>query len=256
MFKTSRNIKYPEKIIHSGTRIANVWIRKYGKKMKEFDELRLTCTYRDKQGCNYWDRETQCHQLTCPIISQKLYEQTELSVPKRIIKSVDNFNNKYLDKITPIGGDISETTQKIPANGILQKDPLIKEKKGTTVVTITTKETETEAPKQYEKSEKKINNSCDDTSELVNQDLKEPTNFSPTEGIHQQPQLFQERQETIVITPGRIKCDRCGDPINTKTCTSIRDPIGDTFYIHSNGQCRPGWDKIQEVRKRWLEKRK
>ena len=108
----------------------------------------------------------------------------------------------------------------------------------------------------YEESAKKINNSHDDTSESVDQDLTEPANFSPTESIHQQPQLFQERQETIVVTPGQIECDRCGDPITTETCTSIHDPSGDIFYIHPNGQCQPHWDKIQKARERWLNKRK
>jgi len=223
--------------------------------MKEFDELRVTCTYRDKQNCNYWDRETQCHQLACPMISQKLDNQTELSAPKRIIESIDNFDKRYLDKITPIDQHISENAQRSQDNGISQKLPPIKETQGTTVVTITTKQAKTEVS-QYEEPVKEIKNSYDDTSESMDQDLTEPANFSPTEGLQQQPQLLQERQETIVVTPGQKKCDRCGDLINTQTCTSIHDSSGAIFYIHPNGQCQARWDKVQEARKRWLKKRK
>ncbi|MHA2328829.1 MAG: hypothetical protein ACXACR_09955 [Candidatus Hodarchaeales archaeon] len=224
--------------------------------MKEFNEQRSTCTYRDKQKCNYWGRETQCHQLACPIISQKLYDQTELSVPRRIIESIDNFDNRHLDRITPIDRDISKNAQRGQGNGIQQKEPPIKETQGTTVVTITSKQTETKVPHKYKESAKEIKDSSDDTSESVDQHLTETTNFSPTERLHQQPQSFQERQETIVVTPGQIECDRCGNPINTETCTNIRDPSGDIFYIHPNGQCLPRLDKIEEVRERWLKKRK
>ncbi len=86
--------------------------------------------------------------------------------------------------------------------------------------------------------------------------MTEIPDFNPTEALQQQPQSFQERQETVMVTPGQLECDRCGDLINTETCTSIRDPSGEIFYLHPNGLCRPRWDKITEVREKWLKQRK
>ena len=112
---------------------------------------------------------------------------------------------------------------------------------------------DTKVPQQYERSTEVINTNHNDTKESVDQDLTEPTDFSPTEGLQEQSQLIQE---IIIVTPGQVKCDRCGHPINTETCTNISYPNGDQFYIHPNGRCRPRLDKLEEVRERWLKKLK
>ncbi|MFX0085373.1 MAG: hypothetical protein ACFFAU_06840, partial [Candidatus Hodarchaeota archaeon] len=63
--------------------------------MKEFNKISLNCVYRVKQRCSYWNNETQCHPLTCPIISQKYNDLTDPIIPKQIIESINNFDNKY-----------------------------------------------------------------------------------------------------------------------------------------------------------------
>jgi hypothetical protein len=238
----------------SQKRVINGGVRKNGKKMKEFNELRLTCMYREKQNCTYWDRETQCHRLACPIISQKLQDQTEQLIQKQIIESLDSFDKRHLDEAIPKDRQISKNTQKIQDKGTSQKLPLIKETQGTTVITLATKQQEIEITPHYEESLKEINQ--DNTSESKGQDLIETANSSVAENLYQQPQVFQERQETILIPLGQKICDRCGEPINTQTCTRIQNSNGEIFYIHPNGQCYARWDKIQEARKKWLMKHK
>ncbi|MFX1282508.1 MAG: hypothetical protein ACFFB5_02595 [Promethearchaeota archaeon] len=56
--------------------------------MKEFNETRKTCIYRDNQRCTYWQNETQCHFLACPLYSYKISETTKKGVKKRITDSV------------------------------------------------------------------------------------------------------------------------------------------------------------------------
>ncbi len=218
--------------------------------MKSFNEQRSTCKYREKQHCTYWTRKTQCHQLTCPIISQQFNEQLEPRIPRHIKESIDHFD-RVRERIPPSDQEIPKTTQRSQDEGTQQKERLMK--KTTTVITVTTTQKDPKVPQQYEESAEVINSNHDDAMESVDQDLTEPTNFSPTEGLQEQSQLIQE---TIIITPGQIKCDRCGNPINTETCTSICYPNGGLFYIHPKGQCRPRYDKLQEVRERWLKKLK
>ncbi len=224
--------------------------------MKKFNKKRSDCVYRVKQRCSYWNRETQCHQLTCPIISQEFHDLADLSMSKRIIESINNFDSKYLEKSTTIKQHIFEDSQSSKVNGIHQKGSHVKKTQGKTIVNTMTEETVIEVPRQVEELTNEIDVNHDDTRELANQDLTESTNLKSAEELYQQSHLNQERQETIVITPKEIQCDRCGDPIHTDTCTSIRDLNGVIFYVHANGLCRASWDKIQEVRKRWLKKRK
>ncbi|MFX0086835.1 MAG: hypothetical protein ACFFAU_14275 [Candidatus Hodarchaeota archaeon] len=224
--------------------------------MKEFNKISLDCVYRVKQRCSYWNSETQCHPLTCPIISQKYNDLTDPIIPKQIIESINNFDNKYLEKSTTIKQHLFEDAQSFQVNGIHQKDSHVKKTHGKTIVTITTEETDIEETRQFGELTKEIDVNHDDRSESVNQESTEHSALTPIEYPLQQFHIQHEHQKTIVITPKEIRCDRCGDPIYTKTCTSIRDPNGGIFYIHPNGQCRASWNKIQEVRKRWLKKRK
>jgi len=218
--------------------------------MKAFNKQRSKCEYREKQECTYWTRKTQCHQLTCPIISKQVHEQLKPSIPKHLKESIDHFD-KIKEKIPPSDQEIPKITQRSQEDEILQKKQPKKKKK--TVITVTTPQKEPKGSQQYDKSAEVTKSKDDDTKKLVDQDLPETTDFSSAEALQEQSQLIQE---TIFVTPGQVKCDRCGNPINTETCTSIEYPNGERFYIHPNGQCRPRLDKLQEVRERWLKKRK
>jgi hypothetical protein len=122
----------------------------------------------------------------------------------------------------------------------------------TTVITLTTPQKEPKGPQRYGKSVEGIKSNNDETAKS-DQDPTKPTHFSSAETLQEQSQLIHE---TIFVTPGQMKCDRCGNPITTETCTSVGYPNGERFYIHPSGQCRPRLDKLQEVRERWLKKRK
>ncbi|UCG90158.1 MAG: hypothetical protein JSU57_00085 [Candidatus Heimdallarchaeota archaeon] len=75
--------------------------------MKEFNEIRKTCIYRDNQRCTYWPKETQCHFIACPLFSYKLSEVTKKGVKKRITDSVV-FNIDDFDRASTTTLDLIE----------------------------------------------------------------------------------------------------------------------------------------------------
>lgn len=78
--------------------------------MKEFREIRKTCIYRDNQRCTYWQRETQCHFIACPLFSYKISSNTKKGIKKRIKDSVV-FDVKDFDKTKTTTLDLIQEAQ-------------------------------------------------------------------------------------------------------------------------------------------------
>ncbi len=47
-----------------------------------------SCLYRNRAQCSYWNIETQCHFLSCPLFSLDIPEANRLALKKQIIDSV------------------------------------------------------------------------------------------------------------------------------------------------------------------------
>jgi hypothetical protein len=57
----------------------------------------------------------------------------------------------------------------------------------------------------------------------------------------------------------RLICVKCGEKITDEQFIVISHPefpedYSKSFYFHSKGRCTPRWERIQEIRERWLQR--
>lgn len=98
--------------------------------MKEFQEIRTTCIYRDNQRCTYWPKETQCHFLACPLFSYKLPNQAKYGIKKRITDSiVFDVNDFDRTKTTTL-----DLIQEVRTNELIYPEKRIQKNKETIII--------------------------------------------------------------------------------------------------------------------------
>ena len=88
--------------------------------MKEFKTIAQSCLYRNRTYCSYWNIETQCHFLSCPLFSREIPESERSALKKQIIDSVQ-FDIEDFERTSTSIHDLIEKVRNSASEQLIRK---------------------------------------------------------------------------------------------------------------------------------------